>query len=360
MENLQLFKQAVTLLERGQYLALVTVIHTTGSTPGKVGYKMLVWGAEPQTMGTVGGGVVEAEVIAQAGALLSRPQSKILQYQLGETANDEKGICGGSVEMLVETFDTGALAMFRDLVQTVEARESAALVSLMSLMSPDAPLGKLLVRDGEPIEAELSADVRSALHDVLAESRDSVFVSSGENRVFIESLIPAPTLILLGAGHVSFYVARFAKGVGFRVTVCDDRPEYACAERFPEADGIEVVDFNCLRETVHIDRHSCVVIVTRGHRHDEIVLEQVLNTEARYIGMIGSKRKTQIIRERLQQRSASAEMLDRVYAPIGLSIGAVTAEEIALSIVGELVKIRRLGRGPDIAHMSLGGIGGQP
>ena len=178
-------------------------------------------------------------------------------------------------------------------------------------------------------------------------------VSAADAEAFVESVSQPPSVVLFGAGHVASHVARFAQQVHFRVTVCDDRTEYANRERFPDADEIVVADFGQVLDKVRVDRRSYVVIVTRGHKHDEIVLEQILKTDAKYVGMIGSKRKTRTLLDRLKQGGVSAELLDRVFSPIGLSIGAVTAEEIALSIVGELVKIRRSGRAPEIGHLTL-------
>jgi xanthine dehydrogenase accessory factor len=185
-------------------------------------------------------------------------------------------------------------------------------------------------------------------------------VSAGGQEVFIESLAARPTVVLFGAGHVSAHVARYARHVHFGVVVCDDRPEYASRERFPDADAIVVEDFGRVFDKIQVDDHSYLVIVTRGHRHDGIVLERAVQTAARYIGMIGSKRKTLALLQNLREKGVPPERLDRVYAPIGISIGAVTAEEIALSIVCELVKVRRSGDEAGIGHMSLSRQGAGP
>ncbi|UCG46640.1 MAG: XdhC family protein, partial [Phycisphaerales bacterium] len=137
------------------------------------------------------------------------------------------------------------------------------------------------------------------------------------------------------------------------VTVCDERAEYANKERFPEADDIVVESFERVFDRLHIDENSYIVIVTRGHKCDEIVLERAVGTDAGYIGMIGSRRKTRTIMERLHLKGIAPEALKRVYSPIGVSIGAVTPEEISLSIVCELVKIRRLGPVSEAGHMTL-------
>jgi len=179
-----------------------------------------------------------------------------------------------------------------------------------------------------------------------------VNVSAGGMDVFIEPLAVQPTVVLFGAGHVSSHIARFARSVHFGVVVCDDRPEYANRIRFPDADEIIVMDFARAFDQVRIDDHSYLVIVTRGHQCDEIVLEQAARTQARYIGMIGSRQKTRLLLQKLKDKGVPTGLLDRVYSPIGLSIGAVTPQEIALSIVSELVKVRRLGDEPGIGHMT--------
>ena len=361
MDNLEIFRQAASTLQTGEHVALVTVVSTSGSSPGKAGYKMLVFADGRKTAGTVGGGLVEAEMIEQAGRMLSKPSSKTCRFNLGDTPEDEKGICGGSVELLVETFDKGALPLFDDLAGAADRDEPAVL---LSIVSPDALPRKILVRDVAQVaatpDAEFSSEVVSAMKDVATGRRDVVRVSAGDADAFIESVTQAPTVVLFGAGHLSCHIAGYAKGVHFRVTVCDDRREYASRERFPEADDLVVADFTGVLDKVRIDRRSYVVIVTRGHKYDEVVLEQVLQTDARYIGMIGSRRKTRTLLDRLRERGVPPESLDSVFSPIGISIGAVTPEEIALSILCELVKIRRVGRRPPIGHMALRPSGDSP
>jgi len=354
MDNFQIFEKAAALLETGKNVALVTVVSTTGSTPGKVGYKMLVWAKGQRTLGTVGGGLVEGKMIESAFGGLSKPSSKTFTFGLGDTPDGEKGICGGSVELLIETFDKDALPLFRDLVGVADSDESTVL---LSIISPDALPRKILIRNGAlsaaTAETELSSEIASAIKEMAVAGHGAMRVSAGDANAFFESITRLPAIVIFGAGHLAEYIARYAKGVHFRVTVYDDRCEYADKERFPDADGIIVADFGRVLDKVRIDRRSYVVIVTRGHKYDEIVLEQVLKSDARYIGMIGSKRKTRTILDRLSQRGVPAESLGSIFSPIGISIGAVTPEEIALSIVCELVKIRRLGRERQIGHLAL-------
>ncbi len=354
MDNIDLFRQAASTLEKGQPVALVTVISTTGSTPGKVGYKMLVFGAGEGIAGTVGGGKVEAKMIDEAAKGLGTPGSRFFRFVLGKTPEDEDGICGGAVEFLIETFDKTALPLFRGLSAVTERHDAGVLVSLLS---PGGLPRKIYLTNPEQVEAGieggLSEEVAVAIKEVAATGSPGIRVSAGTVQAFAEPLAQPPTVVLCGAGHLSYYIARYAQSVHFRVVVYDERGEYASRQRFPEADTVMAGDFSGVFDRVRIDEDSYIVIVTRGHKCDEIVLEQAVRTQARYIGMIGSRQKTRLLLQKLRDKGVPSGLLDRVYSPIGLSIGAVTPQEIALSIVCELVKIRRLGDEAGVGHMSL-------
>ncbi len=159
--------------------------------------------------------------------------------------------------------------------------------------------------------------------------------------VFVEPILSPPTLYIFGAGHISVSIAKIGNMVGFRVVVIDDRAEFANPERFPEADEILVQDFSVDSLSLKINKSSYIVLVTRGHLSDEVVLEWVVGTEAVYIGMIGSRKKTATVLAHLQSKGVPKELLDRVYSPIGLDICAETPGEIAVSILGEIIKVRR-------------------
>jgi xanthine dehydrogenase accessory factor len=357
MDESGVFLKAVSALEAGQPVALVTVISTAGSTPGKVGYRMLVLPEAGGIAGTVGGGLIEATMIERARAILASPTTQVHRFDLGTTEDDEKGICGGSMELLIETFDKTSRPLFEGLRIASDEGNGGLLVSVLW---PDHPPCKILLGNASratalPGGAPLPLPLIAALREAVARQPRGTRLSGEGLEVFAEGLAPAPHLVIFGAGHVSVAVCRFARSVHFRVTVVDDRAEYAMRDRFPDAQAVVVQDFARVLDGITIDADSYVVIVTRGHKWDEAVLEQVLSTPAQYIGMIGSRRKTLAILDRLRQKGADAERLKRVYSPIGLSIGAVTAEEIALSIASELVKIRRLGHASGITHMASSG-----
>jgi len=332
---------------------------------------MLVFGAGDEIAGTVGGGKVEAKMIDEAAKSLGTPGSRVFRFVLGKTPEDEDGICGGVVEYLIETFDKTALPLFRELSAIVGRNEGGVLVSLLAPGGPPRKInlanaeqiGRVCTAHQQPLDAkgcgvqctpyQFSEDAVAAVKELAATGNPGIRVSAGGVEAFVEPLAQAPTVILCGAGHLSYYIARYAKSVHFRVVVYDERDEYANHERFPEADTVIAADFEGIFDRVHIDEGSYVVIVTRGHQRDQIVLEQAVRTKARYIGMIGSRQKTRLLLQKLKDKGIPSALLDRVYSPIGLAIGAVTPQEIALSIVCELVKIRRLGDEPGTGHMSL-------
>jgi xanthine dehydrogenase accessory factor len=168
-------------------------------------------------------------------------------------------------------------------------------------------------------------------------------ICGGDTEVFIEPILTQPTLYIYGGGHIALALSKMGRLCGFDITVIDDRPEFAQAERFPEARVVLAEEFTRSFSKIKIDKLSYIVIVTHGHKHDEVVLEWAVSTPARYIGMIGSKTKNETVFSHLRARGITKEQLDRVHAPIGLAIGAQTPEEIAVSILAEIIEVRRSG-----------------
>jgi len=178
---------------------------------------------------------------------------------------------------------------------------------------------------------------------LLREKRPKVLILSSENRemeILLEPIFSEPILYIFGAGHVSEQIAPLAKKVHFKVVVIDDREMFANRNRFPEADEVIVSEFEKCFDQLNIDDSSYIVIVTRGHLYDGFVLEQAIQTKAHYIGMIGSKKKIRTLYQNLMEKGITKETLDQVYAPIGIDINSETPEEIAVSIVAELIKVR--------------------
>ena len=236
-------------------------------------------------------------------------------------------------------------------------------LAIVSLLSRDgeavAQPARLLVEEGGAFaggtlgEARLDEAAARFAAALIEDERREIAVAEAEDlelvgapRLLVEVSRPQSEIIVCGGGHVGHALARAARFLDFAVTVIDDRPEFASRERFPD-ERIRLLtgDFVAALRSLAIHRASHVVIVTRGHRHDEICLQEVVEKPARYIGMIGSRRRTTTIREHLRREGVSPEFLHRVHAPIGLDIGAQTPEEIALAILAEIVLVRRGGTG---------------
>ncbi len=181
------------------------------------------------------------------------------------------------------------------------------------------------------------------LHFDLTEDdlEDSGLICGGTLEVYVEPILPQPWLFILGAGHVGRCLARMARDLGFRIAIVDDRVKYANRERFPEAEAVHVGEWEAVLQELPVDGTSYIVIVTRGHQFDLACLRFALRTRARYIGLLGSRRKIRLFFEKLAAEGVDAAELARVSAPVGLDIGSETPEEIAVSIAAELVAVRR-------------------
>lgn len=254
---MDIYEEIAALKRAKKRGALATIVRVRGSIPSVAAAKMLVR-EDGSSAGTIGGGLVEAEVRRGAMEVMREEKPKSFAFELDRLPDDEPGlICGGSLE------------------------------------------------------------------------------------VFVEPLIPAPPLYIFGAGHVGQFLCQAATLAGFEVTVIDNRPEYASRERFPSANELHAIAMEDVTSRIHPCSTTFISIVTRGHRTDLEVLRWALGTEACYIGMIGSARKVRAVFQELESEGVRRETLDRVYAPIGLDIASRTPEEIAISIVAELVAVRR-------------------
>jgi xanthine dehydrogenase accessory factor len=343
---LELIQYICDTLARRRPVAVATIIAQQGSSPRGPGSKMVVH-ADGSIAGTVGGGLVEARTIEAARTILSSGTTTMLDFDLsGDIAGGMDMVCGGQVKVLIE--DIAATAEYQDLFDHL-AHSLRRDQRVLLVRDPGFSTDSATVSDRFVLHADGSVHGRcSVAPAVLARM---IEISRGatlplemllEGRSFIVEPFQIPeTVYLFGAGHVSRQVAVVAKIAGFKVVVMDDRPEFANRERFPGAYGVHVIrSFESAFKKLFIDPKSYLVIVTRGHLYDQAVLEQALQTRAGYIGMIGSRRKMETLYRSLMSKGVAAAALERVFCPIGLDIGAQTPEEIAVSIVAELVAVR--------------------
>lgn len=252
--------------------------------------------------------------------------------------------------------------IFEEITRLKRQGKRSALATIVNVRGsiPSTAAAKMLVREDGSILGTIGggcveADVRKGAEEVMKEEKPKTFtfnldqqpdedtglVCGGSLQVFVEPIIPAPLLYIFGAGHVGFNLYKVALLAGFDVVIVDDREIYANRDRFPDALDIHAEDMDLVMSQLTPPDTSYIVVVTRGHRNDMRVLRWALDTQARYIGMIGSGRKVLGIYEQLEAQGVSHESFQRVYAPIGLDIGAVSPEEIAIAIVSELISVRR-------------------
>ncbi len=335
----QLIQEMADLCRRGESFALATVITRNGSAPRSAGAKMLVR-ADGSTAGTVGGGMLEADVTRLAVQVIQRRQAVVQSFAFsGADAASMDAICGGQVQVLVEWLDGSdekLAAVVGELSQAVREHRKAWLAT--GLPYQGCSPRHALVDAGGGLTGALPAGL--AVEEI-THMRLPALVETGEGTFLVEPLEIAGTAYIFGAGHVSRSLAEFTRAVGFWTVVLDDRAEYASADRFPGADKLVVLDlFEDSLCRLQIDGDSFIVIVTRGHLKDQVVLAQALKTGAGYIGMIGSRRKCALIFQALLKEGFTQEDLRRVHAPIGLPIDAETPEEIGISIVAEMIQVR--------------------
>jgi len=393
-----LLRQLVDALAAGRPVCYTALVDTRGSTPQKPGARMLVF-PDGSQVGTLGGGCVEAEVKRRALALLDDGSADLLTFTLDHDYGWDDGlICGGRMTMLVDPLRTAADTPYYQTMLDLTARGDGftEVVSLdaASGFPPATQLlldgrGALLAARRLPTGAGSPVAARSTMNEpplgwMSSPSMDGSPPASSApaSSAPPASALPAPTppasmsldrlaallrplssrpraylvqhlaclpvlrrcrLVIVGGGHVGQKVAELAAEVGFDVWILDDRETYCTAERFPHAQRRVCAPFEQALPGLEIGPDDFCIIVTRGHQHDEEALFHLAERPARYVGMIGSRRKIKMIFDDLRRQGISAAALERVHAPLGLDIGSQTVPEIAVSIVAELIAVRNGG-----------------
>lgn len=350
-----LLRELVRLHDEGAPHALGLVVHASGSTPQKTGARAIFLpGGE--ILGTLGGGCMEAEARLRGLQLVRGGDPQLMELHLDDDFGWDDGlICGGSAHIFLQPAPADQVDLFRACESLHESGERGVLCLLPE--GPEGAAGRYwLYREGREMlgeggSPELRAAVAQAAEAVLASGREDphrVRLQDPAVALYLEPLVPRPVCLIAGAGHIGAALCHYAARVGFDVTVVDDRPSLVTEERLPDASrriAAPVV------ETVRdwpVTPDTYIVLVTRGHRNDAAVLRESVGRGAAYLGMIGSRRKViTIYKEFIEQGLASADQLSRIHAPIGLDIGAVAVEEIALCIAAEMVMVRRRGAGDE-------------
>jgi xanthine dehydrogenase accessory factor len=351
----EILERAAELRAAGRPFAIATVVRTSGSTPQVVGAKMLVDDLG-RTVGTLGGGCVEGDAFAEAKTVITSGKPSLRDYELTEPLAWDTGLtCGGTMWIAIEhgrqALQTDQRDLLDDLLLASRGGAPVALVTgLRRVGSGYHTDGRLLVESeghvtGTLRDASLDARAFEAARDALAQGTARVVAIDEERELLLEPVTSRPTLVMVGAGHVGHAVVRLAKLLDYRVVVIDDRPQFASRERLPDADEIVAADIVSSLERLPIAWNTFVVIATRGHKLDAAALRAAAATKARYVGVVGSKRKTILIERMLLDEGFPQERLREIHAPIGLDLGGRTPVEIALSILAEISQERYGGSG---------------
>jgi xanthine dehydrogenase accessory factor len=322
-------------LEKDEQVVIGAIIRSSGSVPRSSGARMLVT-HDGTLYGTVGGGAVEGQCHKIARSLFAaRETFRIAEFTM--TANDAADagmVCGGAASVLLQRVGPEQLEMMKKLQDAYQKAQRPILITAIPVKQADPYMTVLGVGTDSP---SIPDNILATLNK--KPRREPFLQSENGQDYFIEPLVHPGVVHLVGAGHVALATGRLAAFAGFDVVVMDDREEFANSARYPDAREIRVLDSfdNCVTD---MGPDDYVVIVTRGHMHDRDVLAQALRTDAGYIGMIGSSKKRRAVYDSLLDAGFTQTDLQRVYSPIGLTIGADTPEEIGVSIVAELIQVR--------------------
>ena len=350
----EVIQEAVKLLESGQPGVLATVVRTKGSTPQKAGAMLLVR-QDGSGVGTLGGGCVEGDIWFAAKEILRRrggPEFK--DYFLNEDVAARDGlVCGGTMYFFLEPLwsPDDYVEIGEQLIEAYEGGDAVSLATVVNVADGGKNLGaKLLLRlDGSTVgtlgDTDLDARATEVAQRVADVGNIESFSTGDGTEVFVEGFTTPPTLVMVGGGHVGKATADLAHNLGYRVFVVDDREEFSNKERFPYAEQVVVAPYDQWPQHLDVNVNSFIVAATRGHRFDDMALESALTTRARYVGLLGSRRKNLMIYQRLSMEGVPLERLKEIHAPVGLDIGALTPEELAVSIMSEIIMVRRGGKG---------------
>ena len=334
-----------TILEtlvHDENLVVATIVGHEGSTPRTAGTKMIVR-KNGEFFGTIGGGQVEADVLAAASDAFTARTPALCDFDMTqETLSGMDMICGGKMTVLIDLYrsDPETLDLLNAIQTSLQQHKPCFLVTAFG--TPGG-FSRFLLEADVPSHGNFPCPeaVVQSISDQTRTMRAPKTLTLGTDTFWIEPYFKKNLLYIFGAGHVSRPTASMGIQVGFQVVVLDDREEFANQERFPAPAMVKALpSFEDCVAGLEIDEHSYLVIVTRGHLNDKIVLSQALATKAGYIGMIGSRRKRDMIYKALLAEGFSGDDLRRVHSPIGLSIGAETPEEIAVSILSELIQVK--------------------
>lgn len=335
-----LLSQLQTWRERGETIALATVIQTWGSSPRPAGAKMVV-NQRGEMLGSVSGGCVENAVIEEALAVLKTGAPKRLSFGVADEEAWEVGLaCGGTIAVFVER----AGAQLDAMLEAQHNGESIVLATITR--GTEAEVGKHFCFTREHMAQSASADaallarLQTTAQTLFGQAR-TMIIQEGEQEIFLEAICPAPKLVIVGAVHIAIPLVTFARALGYKVILIDPRRAFASPERFPHVDELLARWPEAALAEIGIDASTCLVVLTHDPKLDDPAVKFALQHAPAYIGVLGSRKTHEKRMQRLRNDGISEEQFARVHAPIGLAIGALSPAEIALSIMAEITAVRR-------------------
>ena len=350
----EVFHEAAAELDEGRPVVVATVVRTKGSTPQKPGAKLLVRD-DGSGVGTLGGGCVEGDIWFAAQELMRRGGSaQYRDYELNEDLAAEDGlVCGGTMYFLIDpVYEAGSyLDYAREIDAAYAGGPAVALATVTAAGEGAGTLGaRLFIREDGSTEGTLGSpdmdkEAVKKARELMVHGKNEFVTMRDGPEFFVEAYTTPPQMVLCGGGHVSKAIAPLAATLGFRVFVTDDREEFANSDRFPEADIIVAEKPETALPQLPINPNTFIIIATRGHRYDNVALEAAALTPAKYVGLLGSKRKTILIYEDLIRTGLPIERIREIRSPVGLDVRGRTPEEIAVSIMAEVLMFRLGGTG---------------
>lgn len=349
----------LALRNEGRKFALATVVRTVGSTPQTVGAKLVLDDLN-RAAGTLGGGCVEADAIISAREIIAHGGRSLRAYELTEDLAWNTGlVCGGTMWILAEAADDALLTGGGDVLKALEAA-AAGSGAPMAVVTRLTKAGHTLAFEGRIFvsadgttfgslgDPQLDARAREAALDQLPHGTTRVVPLDDAHDLLIDAVASRPRLVVAGGGHVALAIARQAQLLEFDVTVLEDRPQFADPARFG---GARVVEGDVPRSLGSLDYswNTFIVVATRGHKLDADCVLAAVKTPARYIGLLGSRRKTVLIAEMLREQGVPEERIQAVRSPVGLDLGGRTPAEIALAVLAEITQERYRATGQPLA-----------
>ncbi len=349
----EIIEESLRLLAQKQPHVVATVVRTKGMTPQKAGARQLIR-QDGTSIGTLGGGCVEGDIWFYATEMLrekSGPQFRAYTLNADLAAQDGL-VCGGTMYFFLEPHyqPEPEQAIAQKIAHACDGGDSIAVATVVNSAGALQPGAKWLVTEETqpsdlPLDHATAREICETGNHLAATGQNKLVRGADGSEIYLEGFTAPPTLVVLGGGHIGKAVYNLALPLGFRVIIIDDRAEFANAERFPAAHATVAAPFDEALRQLDVHYNCFILIATRGHKFDDLATRAAVNTAARYIGLLGSKRKNMLIFQELRKAGVPDERIRQIHAPVGLDIGAITPEEIAVSIVAEMIACLRGGEG---------------